>query len=81
MDLRRKSIKTQLSGWIFQRINSMKISFHKSGELNGSSYVKVSLRSSTNLIIKKGDGEFCFNWSFLAHLRPCKNIHSNRVSN
>ena len=27
------------SGWIFDKITSMKISFYKTGELNGSSYV------------------------------------------
>ena len=32
------------SGWIFDKINSMKISFYKTIELNGSSYVKIPLR-------------------------------------
>ena len=35
-----KSVKLQESGWYFQRINTMGISFYKSGEINGSSYVK-----------------------------------------
>ena len=35
--------ETRESGWIFDKINSMKISFHKTGEINGSSYVKIHL--------------------------------------
>ena len=33
--------------WIFDKINSMKIIFHKFGELDGSSYVEIPLRSNT----------------------------------
>ena len=46
------------SGWNFQRINTMSISFYKS-ELNGSSYVKILLRSSASVNIKN-DGKYCF---------------------
>ena len=35
--------ETKESGWIFDKINSMKISFHKAGELNGTPYVKNPL--------------------------------------
>ena len=42
--------ETKESGWIFEKINSMKIRFHKLGELNGSSYVTFPLRS--NALIK-----------------------------
>ena len=38
--------ETKESGWIFNKINSMKKSFYKTGELNGPSYVKIPLRSS-----------------------------------
>ena len=41
--------ETKESGWIFDKINSMKISFYKSVELNGTSYVKNPLR--TNALI------------------------------
>ena len=34
------------SGWIFDKINSMKISFYKTTEMNGTSYVKIPLRSN-----------------------------------
>ena len=34
------------SGWIIDKINSMKIKFYKTSELNESSYVKVPLRSN-----------------------------------
>ena len=43
------------SGRIFDKINSMKISFYKTVELNGSSYVKSPLRSSAILNIQKID--------------------------
>ena len=36
--------ETKKCGWIFDKFLLMKISFYKTGELNGSSYVKISLR-------------------------------------
>ena len=72
--------ETKESGWIFDKINSMKISFYKTGELNGSSYVKFPLRSSAILNIQSSD-RYCFIWSILASLHPCDNDHPNRVSN
>ena len=38
--------ETKESGWIFDKINSMKIKFYKTSELDESSYVKVPLRSN-----------------------------------
>ena len=35
--------ETKESGWIFDKINSMKIRFYKTGELNGSFYAKIPL--------------------------------------
>ena len=58
----------------------MKISFCKTGELNGTSYVKIPLRSSATLKIQNID-KYCFIWSILASLHPCENDHPNRVSN
>ena len=52
----------------------------KTGELNGSKYVKVPLRSNAVLKIEIND-KYCFIWSILASLHPCNNIHTNRVSN
>ena len=72
--------ETKESGWIFDKINSMKIRFYKTGELNGSSYVKIPLRSNA-LINIKNDEKYCFMWSILASLHPCENDHPNRVSN
>ena len=72
--------KTKDSGWIFDKINSMKIRFYKTGELNGSSYVKTPLRSSALLIIKNDD-QNCFLWSILPILPTCKNDHPSRVPN
>ena len=59
-------------GWNFQRINTKGIYFIKSGELNGSSFVKIPLRSSAILYIENNDN-FCFLWSILAKLHPCNN--------
>ena len=68
------------SGWIFDKINSMKISFYKTTELNGTSYVKIPLRSNAILNIQNND-KYCFIWSILASLHPCENDHPNRVNN
>ena len=58
----------------------MKISFYKTIELNGSSYVKIPLRSSAILNIQNND-KYCFIWSILASLHPCENTHPSRVYN
>ena len=72
--------ETKESGWIFDKINSMKIRFYKTEELNGSSYVKIPLRSNALINIENND-KYCFIWSILASLHPCENDHPNRVSN
>ena len=71
--------ETKGSGWIFYKIISMKIRFYKTGELHGSSYVKIPLRSNA-LINIQNDDKFCFIWSILASLHPCENDHPDRVS-
>ena len=38
--------ETKESGWVFDKNNSRKIGFYKTGELDGSSYVKIPLRSN-----------------------------------
>ena len=38
----------------------MKIGFHKTGELNGLSYVEIPLRSSALIINFKSDDKYCF---------------------
>ena len=68
------------SGWRFDEINSMTINFCKTGELNGSSYIKIPLRSNAILNIANND-RYCFIWSILASLHPCNKNHPNRVSN
>ena len=72
--------ETKASGWIFDKINSMKISFYKSTELDGTSYVRIPLRTSAILNIQNND-KYCFIWSILASLHPCENDNPNRVSN
>ena len=68
------------SGWQFDKINSMTMYFYKTGELNGSNYVKIPLRSNAILKIENKD-KYCFIWSILARLDACDNNHANRVSN
>ena len=46
------------SGWIFDKINSMKISFYKTTELDGTSYVKIPLRSNAILNVQTNDKYF-----------------------
>ena len=38
--------ETKESGWIFYKINSIKIRFYETGKINGSSFVKFHLRSN-----------------------------------
>ena len=57
----------------------MTIYFYKTGELNGSNFVKNLLRSNAILNIENKD-KYCFIWSKLASLHPCNNNHPNRVS-
>ena len=68
------------SGWRFGKINSMTVYFYKTNELNGSSYVKIPLRSNAILNIENND-KYCFLWSILAYLHPCNKNHPKRVSN
>ena len=58
----------------------MKISFYKTGELNGSSYVKIPLRSSAILNNQNND-TYCSIWSILPSFHPCGNTHPSRVNN
>ena len=58
----------------------MTIYFCKTGELDGSNYVKDPLRTNAILNIENID-KYCFIWSILASLHPCNNNHPNRVSN
>ena len=57
----------------------MQKSFCKSGELNGSSFVKIPLRCFASLITENDD-RYWFLWSFLAKLHPCE-IYSCGVTN
>ena len=68
------------SGWRVDKIHSMTKYFYKTGEMNGSNYVKILLRSIAILNIEKNDKN-CFLWSILAYLHTCSNNHPNRVSN
>ena len=71
------------SGWRFDEINSLTIYLYKTGEMNGSSHVKIPLRSSAILKFQN-DVRYCFLWSLLAHFLPkgdSKDGRSTRVSN
>ena len=50
------------SGWRFDKIKSMTKYFYKTGEKNGSSYVKLPLRTNAILKTQKND-KYCFIWS------------------
>ena len=71
--------ETKDSGWRFDKTNSMTVFSYKTGELNGSNFVKFLLRSNAILNIENND-KYCFLWSVLASLHPCINNHPNRVS-
>ena len=71
--------ETKESGCIFDKINLMKVRFYKTGELDGSSYLKYPSRSNASINNKNID-KFCLIWSILASLHPCDNDHPNRVS-
>ena len=58
----------------------MNIRFCEIGEINGSNYVKIPLRSNAMLNIKNDDKN-CFVWSILASLHPCNNDNPIRLSN
>ena len=47
------------SGWQIDKINTRTIYIFKTGELNGSNYVKIPLRSNAILNTENND-EFCF---------------------
>ena len=47
--------ETKESGWILDKIDSLRIRFHKTGELNGSSYVIIPLRSNVLINFKNND--------------------------
>ena len=70
--------ETKRSGWIYDKINSMKIEFYKTGYFNGSSYFKTFLRSNAILHKEKND-KYCFLWSFLASSHPCEISHPSKV--
>ena len=56
----------------------MNLSFYKTGELNGSFYVKIPSRSSANLNFQNNEN-FCYIWSILASIHPCENTHPSKV--
>ena len=78
LEARKQNLEMNESGWNFQRINSMTISFYNTGNMDGSSYVKIPLRSSAIVNIKNND-KYCFIWSILAKLYPCE-TNPDRVS-
>ena len=75
-----QSQQTKEIGWISDKIISMKISFNKTGEIDGSSYVKFPSGSNAISNIQNVDIH-CFIWSILAYLHPCDNDYPNRDSN
>ena len=66
------------AGCRFDKINSMTISFFQTGEIIGSNFVKIPVRSNAVLKIENKD-KYCFLWSILVFLYPCNNNHPNRI--
>ena len=90
-DVNRTDIKSPLehqiqqqemkeSGWRIDKIYSRTIYFYKIGEMISSSHVKYPLACSAILKIEEDD-KYCFTWSILAGLHPCRNSHPKKVSN
>ena len=78
--IQRQELK--YSGWRFDEKKINYNIFYKTGEVIGSSYIKIPLRSSAILNIQN-DVKYCFIGSILAHLHPIaypKNGHPTRVS-
>ena len=71
MGFRKTNSKQEMkdSGWRFDKIISMTIYFYKTQELNGSSYVKIPIRSNAILNIQNDD-KYCLVMSILAHMFP-----------
>ena len=67
------------SGWNIQGINHLKKYFHKTNPINGLTYVKFPIRTSSILNIQNND-TYCFVWSILADIHPV-NENPHRVSN
>ena len=80
LELQAQQQEMKDSGCRFDKISSLFIYFFKTGEMNGSNYVKIPLRSNALLIIENND-KYCFIWSILASLHPCNNSYPNRVTN
>ena len=70
--------ETKEPGWIFDKISTMKIRFYKTGEINGSGYVKNPLRTNAFLNFKNID-KYCFIWSISPRFIPCDTDHPNSV--
>ena len=60
-----QNLENKESGWTFDKINSRKIKFYQTAELNGPSYVKVASRCNVLINVKNID-EYCLFWSILA---------------
>ena len=68
------------SGWNIQGINHLKIYFHKTNVINGSTYIKFPLRTNAILNTQNAD-TYCFLWSILANIHPINDKnHPYRVS-
>ena len=67
------------SGRRFDKSKSITVYSYKTNEMNGSSNVKIPLRSSAILNIENDD-KFCFIWSILPHLHLCEIFHLSRIS-
>ena len=72
--------ETKKGGWILDKNSTIKIRFYKTGGKNGLSFFETPLRSNVISNIENNDN-YCFLWSILGSLHPCKSDHPNKVSN
>ena len=79
LEQQNQNQQTKDSGWILDKIDLMTKYFYDNTELNGSTYVKIPLRSSAVINIDSDD-DYCFLWSKVANTLPCKNNHPKKVS-
>ena len=67
-------------GWIFDKNNSMKINFFKTGDWNEPNFVKIPLKSNALFNLEIIDKYFSL-WSILDYLHPGENSHQSRAKN
>ena len=61
MKRQKQNQETKISGWRFDKFNSLTKFFHGITDLNGKNYLKTPIRNSATLQIKENDKFLFFN--------------------